>query len=313
MLVITNRNINDGVTDETAFGERVNDKGPNELRLAHAVKRKGGWTVTLVEEPAVLTEANLPSRIEYKKLLKKCQTSGKHCVFFIHGFSKTFPETLEQGALIEKRYGVEAVVFSWPSKPGGFTTVEYRKARRIAQASFGALDAALEKFGRYVIEQPFDRDALVECSISINFMAYSLGNYLFQNYVVSNDYAAETRIFANVILCQADVDSEKHAGWVNQIVAGQRVYATLNENDKVLAWSESVNYARLGRTLANLEAANTVYVDVTRGEGVGNEHQIWGKVDNPAVTDFFRKVFAGVRGEDASSFRYDERVNAFRL
>ena len=313
MLVITNREVCEGETGEHAFGEGVNQKGPNELRLAHATRKGGKWKVELVPEPSTLTADNAPSRGEYRKLLKTCQDRGRHCLFYVHGFNKTFPETLEQGNDLAKRYGVEVVLFSWPSNPGGLPPVEYRRARRVAQASFGALDSAFEKLGAYTREQPFSKDALIDCEVSLNLMTYSLGNYLLQNYVTSNDYATETRIFTNVVLCQADVDSEGHAQWVGQIVAGQRVYATINENDKVLGWSESITYPRLGRTLANLSAENTAYVDFTRGEDVGNKHQVWGEVDNPVVKGFFKSVFRGLRGEDTSGLDYDARFNAYRL
>ena len=67
MLVITNRNINhkeldDNIGDETAFGEQVNEKGPNELRLAHATKAGGKWKVELVPEPKNVTPATAPRR-----------------------------------------------------------------------------------------------------------------------------------------------------------------------------------------------------------------------------------------------------------
>jgi hypothetical protein len=314
MLIMSNRCVNPAAIDETAFGETPNEKGPNEIRLAHATKQGKKWRVEIVAEPAKLNKERLPSKVEYLKLRDKCASSGRHAVFYIHGFNKTFPESLEQGHDIEQRYGVEVVLFSWPSSPGGLAWNEYRKARRIAQASFGALDSALEKLGHYAIEAPFDRDALTGCHITFNFMGYSLGNYLFQNYVVSNDYAAETRIFSNVILCQADVDSKGHGDWVGKIVAGQRVYATINENDKVLGWSESVNYARLGKTLGNLTAPNAIYVDVTRGKGVGNEHQVWGNaIRNAAVKAFFHSAFRGGRGEEEKGFIFDARLNAFRL
>lgn len=78
MLIVTNRNINrdrfeNGTADEFAFGEQVNAKGPNEIRLAHAKKLKSGpnagqWRIQLVKEPNNLTAENLPSRHEFSAL-----------------------------------------------------------------------------------------------------------------------------------------------------------------------------------------------------------------------------------------------------
>lgn len=318
MLVVTNRNINENkrngnVSDETAFGEQVNAKGPNELRLAHAKKVGSKWNVEIVPEPKNMNVATAPSRLEYKKLVKACSAAGKHALFFVHGYNKSFPETLEQGWYLQNRFGIEVVLFSWPANPGGLPPSEYRHARRIAQASFGALDSALEKVGRYMHEEPFNKKRLVECEITINLMTYSLGNYLFQNYIVSNEYAQETRLFSNVILCQADVDSDGHESWVERIVAGHRVYVTLNENDKVLGFSETVNYPRLGKTIRNLKADNARYLDFTLAKGVGNIHQIWGEVNTKTVKTVFSEAFSGRRAEEVKGVTYYPQANAYRV
>lgn len=310
MLVITNRNLT-GDTGSDTFGENVNDKGPNELRLARARRTGRSWRVEVVPEPQDLNPENLPSRAEYRQLVRRCRAEGKHCLFFVHGYNKKFHETLEQAELLETRYGVEVVLFSWPSNPGGMAGLDYRKARRVAQASFGALDSVFEKLGRYIAEEPFNRKALLECDLTINLMTYSMGNYLFQNYVLSNDYAAETRLFSNVILCQADVDADGHAEWVDKVVAGHRTYVTINENDKILGFSETLNYARLGKTARNLDSDNATYFDFTQGKKVGCTHQIWGEVGTPPVTKFFKRAFTGLRVDE--DLEYDARLNAFRV
>lgn len=185
MLVITNRNIvrgrfQDGIGDERAFGEQANSKGPSELRLAHATKEGGRWQVRLVEEPRTLRPGNLPSKREFDALRTRLVDAGRNRVFFVHGFNQSFADSIERGLAIETRYGVEAVVFSWPSNPGGFTLKEYRDAKRAAKASSAALDSALEKLGGY-LKEPFNAEALRACDVRFSFMAYSLGNFLFKN------------------------------------------------------------------------------------------------------------------------------------
>ena len=317
MLVVTNRAVNAGKTDETAFGEKPNVKGPNELRFAHATKSGGKWKVEVVPEPKKLDRDNLPSKREFLKLLATCRKTGRHALFFIHGYNKTFLESLEQGWLLQSRYKVELVLFSWPANPGGLIPKEYREARRIAQASFGALDAALAKFSTYMrpenFTEDFDRDELLACDETVNLLAYSMGGYLLQNYITSNAYEAETRAFANIILCQTDVDNPDHEDWVEKTVTGQRVYVTINENDKVLAYSNAVNPPRLGNTLRDLEADNATYVDFTEAAGVGTNHQLWGEVASKNVIGFFAAAFTGRRAEDVPGLRFDPRLNAFRM
>ncbi len=320
MLLATNRclnpgNFKNGVGDEGGFGEEVNAKGPTELRFARVTRPQAGWRLALVPEPAILDPENLPSKGEFARLAKRCIAANKHCVFYIHGYNKPFAETLEQAWLIQERYGVEVVLFSWPSNTGGPPPVEYRQARRVAQASFGALDSLLEKFGRYFKDwmTPLDESALLACGSTTNLLAHSLGSYLLEHYVLSSAYQAETRLFTNVVLSQADVNSVNHIKWVDQVVVAQRTYATINEKDKVLSWSESINPPRLGKTLANLESKRALYFDFTGGKGVGNKHQLWGEVKNDAVKEFFQLVLSGERGEKAPGFRFDPQVNAYRI
>lgn len=262
-----------------------------------------------------MTPDNLPSRAEFERTAKQCVADKRSCAFYIHGYNKPFPETLEQAWLIQERYGVEVVLFSWPANTGGLPPVEYRQARRIAQASFGALDSLLEKFGRYIKEwmSPMDEKALLECQVTTNLIAHSLGNYLFEHYVLSQDYQAETRLFTNIVLSQADVNNNDHSKWVDKVVTGQRIYVTINENDKILSWSESLNPPRLGKTLANLISEKSQYFDFTPGKGVGNKHQLWGEVKNPTVKAFFDSVLNGRRGDEVSGFTYDSMLKAYRI
>lgn len=321
MLVATNRNLvqtnfkhNQG--NESGFGEELNAKGPNELRFAEATKSTTGkWTLDLVPEPAKLEPKNLPSKDQFERLAKKCISGKKNCVFFIHGYNKPFVETLEQAWLIQERYDVEVVLFSWPSNTGGFKLFEYRHARRIAQTSFGALDSLLEKYSDFLKDWliPKDEKALLACHSTTNLIAHSLGNYLLENYVLSQAYQAETRLFTNIVLSQADVNNVNHVKWVDQIVTGQRIYITINENDKILGWSESLNPPRLGKTISKLESKTAQYFDFTSGKDVGNKHKLWGEIKNATVKDFFSTVLNGRRGDSISGFTYNAKANVYQI
>ena len=114
MLIVTNRNINksnfvNGVGDHEAFGDSVNSKGPNEVRLANAEKINKKWTVRLVKEPSVVTRNNIPSRKEFDKIRDHLTTTKKNCVFFVHGFNQDFEKNLEKGLALEEEHGVEVI------------------------------------------------------------------------------------------------------------------------------------------------------------------------------------------------------------
>ena len=144
-------------------------------------------------------------------------------------------------------------------------------------------------------------------------MAHSMGNYLLEHYVLSSAYQAESRLFTNLVLSQADVDSVSHTNWVDKIVVGQRIYVTINEHDKVLGVAESVNPPRLGKNLANLNGKYALYFDFTAGRNVGSNHQLWGSIKNETVKKFFQLVLTGKRVDDISSYYFDARYNAYRI
>ena len=164
MLIITNRNIyrsnfRNGTGNHKAFGDSFNRKGANEVRLAYAAKVNGEWQIELVKEPPRINAKNIPSKKIFDQLTDKLTTQKKNCVFFVHGFNQSFEKNLEKAYAMEKEHGVEVIAFSWPSNPGGFKTKEYRTAKRNAIASVGALDATLEKLGKY-LKKPFNKNGL---------------------------------------------------------------------------------------------------------------------------------------------------------
>lgn len=318
MLVVSNRNLkeefaNSGVGGADAFGEQLNIDGPTEIRLANVSVKNNEWVVKLVKEPENMTTDNVPSRAEFQKVMGKCKKENKHCVFFVHGYNKPFEESLEQAWSIQERYGVEVVLFSWPSNTGGTPITEYKNVKRVARVSTGALDAVFEKLSKY-IQMPFNRDALMECDVTINLLTYSMGNFLFQSYIEGSKYDDETRMFTNVIICQGDCDNEDHETWIDDIEVGKRIYVTINENDKILGWSDfNFQKDRLGRTARNLIAINPVYLDFTDSPGMGKTHQIWGKDTNDTVKQFFIGALTGRKGETIDNLFYDSRVNAFKV
>lgn len=321
MLVLTNRNIL-SVKDknyELGFGEQLSEKGPSEIRLAHATFNAKKWQVDIVPEVSLSKKTSpdledFPSYKEFIKLLTHCRSVNKHCLFYVHGYGKTFEETLEQGHRLEKKYNVEVVLFSWPSNTGGMAIKEYKNVKRHAISSSTALDNIFEKLSEYM-KFKFDKEKLLGCNITINLMTYSMGNYVFQRYIEESMYDGETQIFTNIILCQADVNNHNHDYWVNKIQTGKRVYITINENDKILAWSDA-NFQkdRLGRTAKNLIAKNAIYLDFTDGKNVKNIHQVWYEVnENQIVDQFFEAVFTGMRGENTEGLIFDNNKNVYKL
>lgn len=316
VIVISNREVNEGATDESLFGEKSNAKGLDEIRLAEAKYDDGQdrWALKLLPEPDKLTLDTLPSRKLFKQVIKgiKDGTFKSNWVFFIHGFNQSFRKTIDTSHTISQKYGVEVIVFSWTSNPGGFVNAEYQRALQAAKASSNAVDRALEALGTYLRER--SRADIEACDIRFNLLAHSLGNYVVEQFVRNPIFSGETRIFDNIIFHQADVDNRRHRFWLDRVEHGRRLYVTINENDRVLKASDLINPARLGNTSDNLTSSRAIYMDFTEGEGVGKEHNFFlGDHGNSTIDRFFQYVLTGRHGELVEGFKKKEKTKVFYL
>ncbi|HEY9735581.1 MAG TPA: alpha/beta hydrolase [Trichocoleus sp.] len=315
IIVVTNRNLVQGATGSNLFGEGTNAKGPDEIRLATANYDPSDkrWQLTLVPETS-LAQGTAPSQLVFSEVMAGIR-AGKYkqqWVFYIHGFNQSFQQSLEASWRIAQLYGVDVILFSWPSNPGGVVLDEYKRARQAAKASANALDRTLEKLGKYLKSRPLAE--IQRCPISLNLLVHSLGNYLVENFVRDPIFAWETRIFDNLIFHQADVDNRLHKYWIDRLDYSRRIYVTINEEDLILKASDMINPARLGNTLQGLNGRRPIYMDFTRGQNIGGAHDLFmGIPGNEIVTQFFREVLRGNRGETVDGFTFDSRINAFRL
>ncbi|MEM8779969.1 MAG: alpha/beta hydrolase [Cyanobacteria bacterium P01_G01_bin.49] len=297
IIVISNRKINEGATDETLFGETPNEKGLDELRIAKANydTTQNRWTLNLLAESSDdLDETNLPSQQLFTEIIQGVKTKKYQLnwVFYIHGFNQSFLESLEASRDIAQRYNVDVIVFSWPSNPGGIVPQEYQRARQAAKASANALDRTFEKIGNYVTNRTLAE--MQGCEISVNLLIHSLGNFLVENYIREPIFSGETRIFDNVIFHQADVDSKTHTQWIDKVLVSHNIYVTINERDSILKASDIINPDRLGTTLTGLTAQRPIYVDFTQGDNVGRAHNLFLEVpNNNTIQEFFQRVFTG--------------------
>ena len=315
IIVVSNRSIKPGATDETLFQETPNEKGIDELRLATADYDPSTrqWTVDLIPEPD-LTTAPPPSQQLFDQVMAgiKAGTYKKTWLFFIHGFNQSFAGGLETSWQLSQIYNVDVILFSWPSNPGGFVTDEYRRARQAAKASANALDRSLDKLGSYLVNRPYEE--IQQCPVSLNLMAHSLGNFMLESVARDPIFMENISLFTNLIFHQADVDNRLHEYWIDRVTYSSRMYVTINEEDLVLKASDLINPNRLGNTVKNLNGDDPIYVDFTDGAGVGGAHNLFLEVqDNPTVMDFCQRVLHGRRGEVVPGFVFDDRVNAFRL
>jgi esterase/lipase superfamily enzyme len=368
MFIVSNRDVDASKTDVFAFASTPNRLGPNELRLAEATRTGGKWMINILPDEitdAMCAEVGLnrerdpstnqakpifASRYVARKLLAivnpamlGLKKKGRNLAFFVHGFNNDVAAALDRAEAIEKNFGVEVLVFTWPANGGGVHGLaSYKSDKRDALASVGALDRCLGRFYEYLQDvhaehvktievranerfpddaEKWDRffttQAAKWCPFSVSLIMHSMGNYLFKSVLKSANYRGDLLIFDNVVMTAADVNNEGHAAWVDAIQCRGRVFITINEDDVALRASRmkmgEEQKARLGHWPYQLDSTRAVYVDFTNASHVGDSHAYFegAALKNAVVRKFFEKALNGERAEEG--LPYEAARNVYRV
>ncbi len=327
IIIFTNRSLNptgERTRGSSMFGDSLNTLGSSELRIAIAEKdvATGDWRVDLQEEWD--SPGELPSQILFNSVLDRIRDGSlsPKWVVAVHGYGQTFLDSLEEAHELEQRYRserldeqVNVIMFSWPSKPGGIVlppVTTYRKAQAAALPSASALANVLKRVWDFLAVP-----ALPEVrNFTICLHVHSQGNLVLEIMTRTKALEGSQIRLDTIILHQADVDAHDHSEWVDKMNFGSDVVITLNAYDRVLRLSDAINPERLGITRTGLRARAT-YFDFTGGNRIGNEHNLFLKIENKLVKLFCRRALTGFpvhqMGGELSGFWFDESVGAWRL
>ncbi|NQX97689.1 MAG: alpha/beta hydrolase [Flavobacteriales bacterium] len=312
MIIITNRNIQLNKKPEERYGKHFNNKNPDELTLAKAIKVNGKWQVDIIDDDFDGDNSleQFASEKIFKELQLKMKKEQKNCLFFVHGFNNDFSDVLERGYQLEQNYNVEVVAFSWPANgrdgKGKFLgtatgTASYLSDKREASKSYSALDRSLEKLGNYF--RKYSEESMA-CDQHLSLFLHSMGNYLLEHYTLTGGYD-KTCIFDNIIMAGADVNNEGHQDWVDKLKFRKRLYITINENDKALLSSRlklgEEQKPRLGHWVKNLSAYNPWYIDFSDAKHVNDNSHSYFEGEpvskNENIKHVFNKMFNGEKVE----------------
>ncbi|MGK7883805.1 MAG: alpha/beta hydrolase [Crocosphaera sp.] len=313
IIVVSNREVNEALNNENVFGERINPKGINELRLAKARFDESGrrWFVDLQSEAD--DQNQRPSEQLFQQVVEDTRNNkiSPYWVVFVHGFNQSIRDVLEWSLDLETNYQVNVLAFAWPSNQGGNVLSEYRSARRAARASDTALDRVFELLETYLIRQPESERS--RCPVRLSLLFHSLGNFLGESLLRSPIHEGETNIFDNVIFHQADVDSQSHGEWIDYS-SSLRTYVTINDNDRILRKSDIINPTRLGQGLRSNRGREPIYIDFSDGQGVGDAHNLLRDTrQNTAIQLFWKRVLTGRSGEVIDGLEFDAGSQTYRL
>lgn len=156
--------------------------------------------------------------------LDQCYQTKMPVLIYLHGRAKGVGEpkkSLESGIYRElAAYGVAVLGFTWDADDGG-----YDENRPIA--SCGDFAKLLTALRGYLDTHNVARPAL---------LAHSMGNIIIAESAKDNLLTADVGLlFSNLVLTSAAVKTKRHARWLDNIGAAERIYVSINEHDLVLS------------------------------------------------------------------------------
>lgn len=278
------------------------------------------------------------------ELFEQAQKEKKSILFLVHGYNNNIQDILKAAEEVETLYNVIVVPFSWPANGGGVVSgkASYLSDKSDARASAGALNRTVRIIQQFHLlltrsmqlknqkeahnrhpDNPnaaaalFTRLMESDCSVTLNLMCHSMGNYLLKHtFCTSENYTSEL-VFDNVCLVAADTNNEDHKFWVNKLDVRKRVYVVINENDAALKVSRikpgREQKARLGHYIMKLNSPNAMYIDLTDLKYVGCEHTYFkgDATQNTVVKNLFAGMFNGQSVEHLATYHAD--LNAYKL
>jgi len=252
----------------------------------------------------------------------------KPWVFFVHGNNQNVLKNIKKCRAMEEFHGVNVVAFSWPSQPymeaDKLTKLmkKYTKQALLRLIKLPASSADLPKDAAlllkdYYVNYKMAKENAIDSANDLNdafsvvkkmlfskfgsnakksLLIHSLGHLVMQTFV-QEDFVLSAK-FNNIILHQADVDSDEHHDWIPKLrTKCDGLYITTNTYDSILGTSSIVNMEeRLGQTTVHRLDRPYKYLDFTDGAWVDNNHNffIYNKDDmNETIFKLMNRLLKG--------------------
>ena len=206
-------------------------------------------------------------KLSYEEIERYISKKTGKWLLFVHGDFKTFELAVLRAMDIGETYGINVMVFCWPSKdPDISGTRNFKNSKANVYKSEKDFMELLEIF------RDFDKnDILGRDSLSAFF--HSLGNLYLKNY--TECIHPRQKAFSNLIMNSAAVEQEDHNHWVENLEIQERVYILFNKHDFTLNGLRIFTPAgkQLGERIKDTLADNAIYLDFS--SVVGHEFPTW--------------------------------------
>jgi hypothetical protein len=289
IVIITNRKFDAQNKDGFFFGNEIDSDG--KLRYLVASCNQNKWRICLKES--------------FEQAMQSIKINNDF-LFIVHGDGKTFPNLLDRSIRTERLYGLNLLVFDWPSKVPGYSRMKnYFNSRRNAGVSINAFKEALKIFGNYRLANTTINDT-IHCSLFV----HSLGNYILKGLVENSMDTSIKMEFDNLIMNAPAVQQKGHKSWVGKMNFQKRIYITSNQKDRTLYGAHIVTFRRqLGEKLRKPLADNASYINFKNL--VGKKHNYYLDLelfsDHPSIREFYKDIFHGEYLDPLNKLRFKVR------
>jgi esterase/lipase superfamily enzyme len=220
---------------------------------------------------------------ELGNVLDSLHATGQPVVLFVHGRGKEPNKSLRGATFakglavhkIERGYGVRVLMFNWDSAFKGWNFLDREVPIANTEAGAIALGQVLRALQHHQTQGPESGKPAM--------LVHSMGSIVVQKAVLNGHWPQVKGLFSRVLLSQPDADDVGHTDWMQPLAEREKVYVTLNRDDKVLQRSTDVRpdgRHALGLDTSEPLAPAATYVDLTNMGVLGqkdDDHEVFGK------------------------------------
>jgi hypothetical protein len=204
---------------------------------------------------------------------------------YVDGHGKTFDQLLQRGFEISERFGINVVLFDWPT--------DYLALRKTAQNA----DEVTGNFLQAMRELDLVRQQYFS-NASFSVIFHSMGNHILRN-IVDRKLGTfmPANLFSNIVINAAAVRQSNHATWIEKVSFARRIYITINDEDRPLQGARLLRMAKqLGSGFNGKPASNAYYIDFSEIASI--EHNLFlGRsaieMENSQIFRFYDEAFHG--------------------
>jgi hypothetical protein len=210
---------------------------------------------------------------------------AKPIVLYVHGRGNEPSKSLKEGILqrLADEYGVNPILFTWPSGEGLFP----ESRARDAGPALGDVLGQLREFRASSLE-----------GLKVTMLTHSMGSFVLEGFL--KDYQGDLPggLFDSVVISSSSSTVDDHAAWVEKINFSPKVFITYGHDDPMLSVAGfGMGTARLGKHGARQKddkervARNAFYVDF--GQALAEHRYFVGNGKQACVYHFFNESLNG--------------------